>query len=102
LNASQAREIHLEALTAAMRVGTLDVPGVREAAEAARAAPPAPDPPRPADVVPGALALLLTEGYAAAAPALRRALDLLLALDADAGEARRWLFLTSGPAKWSG
>ena len=40
----QAREIHLEALTAAMWVGTLDVPGVREAAEASRAAPPASDP----------------------------------------------------------
>jgi capsid protein len=41
LNASQARKIHLEALAAAVRAGTLDVPGAREAAEASRAAPPA-------------------------------------------------------------
>jgi DNA-binding CsgD family transcriptional regulator len=65
-------------------VGDLFIPGgLREAAEAARAAPPAPDPPRPVDVVLDAFALLFTEGYAAAAPALSRALDLLLALDAD-------------------
>jgi hypothetical protein len=37
-------------------------------------------PPRPAGALPDALALLLTEEYAAGAPARRRALDLLLAL----------------------
>jgi len=97
LNASQAREIHLEALTAAMWVGTLDVPGVREAAEASHAAPPLLTP-RPADALPDALALLLTEEYAAGATARRRALDLLLASGADVGQARRRLFPTSGRA----
>ena len=81
LNAPLARETHLEALTAAMYVGDLFMPGgAREAAEAARAAPPAPDPPRPVDVVLDAFALLLTEGYEAAAPALSQALELLLGL----------------------
>jgi hypothetical protein len=46
LNAPLARETYLEALTAAMYVGELFLPGgVRQAAEAARAAPPAPQPP---------------------------------------------------------
>jgi DNA-binding CsgD family transcriptional regulator len=97
LNASQARETYLEALTAAMYVGDLFLPGgVREAAEAARAAPPAASPPRPVDVVLDAFALLLTEGYVAAAPALQQALELLSTLDGATGEARRWRFLAGG------
>jgi hypothetical protein len=43
-----------------------------------------------------ALALLSTEGYPAAAPALKQAPDLLLALDADTDQARRWRFLAGG------
>jgi DNA-binding CsgD family transcriptional regulator/tetratricopeptide (TPR) repeat protein len=52
------------------------------------------------DVVLDALALRFTEGHAAAAAALTQALELLLALDADAdpGEARRWLWLIGGRA----
>lgn len=46
-----------------------------------------PGPPRAADVLPGAFALRPTEGYAAAAPALTRELDLLLTLDVTAEEA---------------
>ena len=68
LDAGLARETHLEALWAAMVAGDLGRPGgVREAAEAARAAPPGPDPPRAVDVLLDAVALRLTEGYAAAA-----------------------------------
>src|SRR5580704_15733278 len=94
-----ARETHLEALGAAFMAGDLGRPGgVREAAEAARAAPPGPDPPRPVDVVLDALALRLTEGPAAAAAALTRALELLGTLDPGAGEARRWLWLVGGRA----
>ena len=59
-----------------------------EAAEAARAAPPGPDPPRPVDVVLDALTLRLTEGHAAAAATLTRALERLLPWT-PAGEARR-------------
>ena len=97
LNASLARETHLEALTIAMYVGDPFLPGgVRQAAEAARAAPPAPAPPRPVDVALDAFGLLLTKGYVAAAPALQRALELLSILDLGTGEARRWLFLAGG------
>ncbi len=95
LDAALARETHLEAIWAAMFAGP---GGLREAAGAARAAPPGPDPPRAVDVLLDALALRFTEGYAAAAAALRRALKLLVSLDADAGEARRWLWLVSGRA----
>jgi DNA-binding CsgD family transcriptional regulator len=99
LDAALARETHLEALTAAMYVGEQFMPaGVRAAAEAARGAPPAPDPPRPVDVVLDAFALLLTEGYPAAAAVLREALDLLLGLDPGTSDARRWRFLAGGRA----
>jgi DNA-binding CsgD family transcriptional regulator len=99
LDVGLARETYLEAIWAAIYAGDLSRPGgVREAAEAARAAPPGPDPPRVVDVVLDAVALRFTEGYAAAAKALARAFELLVALDADASEARRWLWLAGGRA----
>jgi DNA-binding CsgD family transcriptional regulator len=99
LDAALARETHLEAIWAAMFAGDLGRPGgVLEAAEAARAAPPGSGPPRAVDLVLDAVALRFTEGYAAAAPTLSRALEFLVALDADAGEARRWLWLAGGRA----
>jgi DNA-binding CsgD family transcriptional regulator len=94
LNASLAREAHLEALVAAMWAGHLGrTGGVREAAEAALAAPPAPDPPRAADVLLDALALRYTQGYTAAVPALTQALELLVALGSSRGEVRHWPWL---------
>jgi DNA-binding CsgD family transcriptional regulator len=97
LDAGLARETYLEALILAVYVGDAFLPGgVRKAAGAIRSAPPAPDPPRPVDVALDALALLLTEGYATAAPVLARALDLLLALDVSTSEGRRWRFLAGG------
>ena len=102
LNAALAREAYLEALwEAAMWAGDLDIPGgVREMAEAARAAPPGPDPPRVVDVLLDVLldafALRLTQGHAAAAPALARVLELVLALDFGIGETGRWLWLAGG------
>jgi hypothetical protein len=99
LNAGAARETHLEALGAALWASDLDSPRhLREAAEAARAAPPGPDPPRVLDVLLDAFALRLTEGYAAAAPTLTRALELFLALEVSTDEAGRWLWLTGGRA----
>src|ERR1700683_2869305 len=102
LDAGLAREMHLDALGAALVAGDLERPGgVRAAAQAARAAPPSPDPPRAVDVVLDALALRLTEGHAAAAAALTRALELLVTLDPGAGEARRWLWLVGGRGRRS-
>jgi DNA-binding CsgD family transcriptional regulator len=99
LNASLPREMYLEALGAAIWADDLDSPGVlRAAAEAARAAPPAPDPPRAVDLLLEAFALRLTEGYAAAAPTLTRALELALALDVANDEVDRWRWLATGRA----
>ena len=100
LNAESARETHLEALVAAMWAGDLDSPGgLREAAKAARAAPASPGPPRVVDVLLDAFATRLTQGYAAAAPALTRALEMVLALDVGTElEAGRWQWLTGGRA----
>jgi DNA-binding CsgD family transcriptional regulator/tetratricopeptide (TPR) repeat protein len=90
-----ARSTHLEALGAAIWAGDLDSPGMMvEAAEAARAAPPAPIPPRAVDIVLDALAVRLTEGYEASAPALEQALETVLALKAPAQDLGRWLWLT--------
>ncbi len=92
LNAGLARETHLESLIAAMWAGDLDTPGgVATAAAAARAAPPGPRPPAAVDVLLEAVLLRLTEGYAAAAPALTRALEQLLALNGNELEAGDWL-----------
>ena len=94
LDAGLARVTHLKALGAAMWAGS---DGLPEAAGAARAAPPGPDPPRAVDVLLDALAIRVTEGYAAAAPALRRAVKAVLALEVD-GDLGRWLWLTGARA----
>ena len=73
VDAALARETHLEALWAASVAGRLGA-GVLDAAEAARAAPPAPEPPRATDLLVDGLAVRFTEGYAAGAPILKRAL----------------------------
>ena len=96
VNADLARAAHLDALVAAIWVKDMGSPAVREAAEAARTAPPGPVPPRAIDVLLDAVALRLTEGYAAAAPALTRALKMVLALDVSRGESDRWLWLAGG------
>ena len=74
---------------------------MQEVAEAARtAAPSAPQPPRPIDLLLDGAVTRLTEGYVAAVPLLRRALD---ALRQDGGEADTmgWLWLASvAPELW--
>jgi DNA-binding CsgD family transcriptional regulator len=98
LNADLARETHLESLLAAM-ADELDSPGVlMEAAEAARAAPAGPETPRAVDVVLDALSLRFTGRYAAAAPTLARALELLLSPRVGTDEVSRWFWLTGGRA----
>jgi DNA-binding CsgD family transcriptional regulator len=91
-----ARETHLEALGAAV-AKDLEIPGgVLAAAEGVRDAPPGPDPARPVDVLLDAFALRLTQGYAAAAPAMSRALELLLASEITNEQTDRWLWLAGG------
>lgn len=101
VSADLARETYLEALfEAAMWTGDWGQPGRRrEVAAAARAAPPGPEPPRPVDILLDALTVRFTDGYAAAAPVLTRALEFFLALDVTSGEVRRWRWLTSGNAR---
>jgi DNA-binding CsgD family transcriptional regulator len=85
-----ARETYLDALAGAMASDVEVVGGAPAVAEAARAAPPGTAPPRTVDVVLDAFATRLTDGYAAAAPTLARALELLLAIDvSDEGVGRR-------------
>jgi DNA-binding CsgD family transcriptional regulator len=96
LDAELARETHLEALVAAIWAGDLDGPGAMlEAAEAARAAPPGPASPRAVDLLLDGLALRLTEGYAAAAPTLSRALELILAPEDATAEGDRRIGLAA-------
>ena len=77
-----ARETYLDALGAALFAGRLACGGgVREVAEAARLAPPPPQPPRGPDLLLDGLALLITEGYPAGVPVLRRALSAFRGTD---------------------
>ncbi len=96
VNADLARGTYLDALVAAIWANEMASPGVREAAQAARTAPRGPVPPRAIDVLLDAVALRMTEGYAAAAPVLTRALDMFLAVDFSSGESDRWLWLAAG------
>jgi len=71
------------------------VGGAPAVAAAARAAPTGTVPPRTVDVLLDAFAMRLTDGYAAAAPTLTGALELLLA-DASNEDVGRRLSLSSG------
>jgi DNA-binding CsgD family transcriptional regulator len=93
LDIELARETYLDALWAAMFVGRLAGRGeLLEVAQAARAAPPSPQPPRPIDLFLDGLALLVTAGYAAAAPTLKQALRLFRAGPVSREEVR-WLWI---------
>jgi DNA-binding CsgD family transcriptional regulator len=98
LDPELARETYLDALGGAM-VGDLEVPGgARAVAGAARAARSRAASPRTADVLLDAFATRLTDGYAAAAPALARGLELLLASDVTNEDVGRSLSLVSNRA----
>jgi DNA-binding CsgD family transcriptional regulator/tetratricopeptide (TPR) repeat protein len=91
-----ARETYLYALGATIFAGPLGGrPDVREVAAAARAAPPGPHPPRPIDLVLDGVATRFTEGYAAGAPSLRRALQAFRREPLRSGDdVLRWCWLT--------
>jgi DNA-binding CsgD family transcriptional regulator len=99
LDVRLARETYLEALQAAMFVGRLSSGvGLPEVAQAARGAPEPAEPPRAADLLLDGLALLNTEGHAAAALTLKRALSAFSSEDLPAEEGLRWLWLASRAA----
>jgi DNA-binding CsgD family transcriptional regulator/tetratricopeptide (TPR) repeat protein len=98
LDVGLARETYLEAFTAALFVGRLS-PAVGDVARAARMAPaPVAAPARAPDLLLDGLALLVTEGYAAGTPALRRALLAFRGQDISAEEGLSWLWLAERAA----
>jgi DNA-binding CsgD family transcriptional regulator len=94
LDPELARETYLEALGGAMASDVQVVGGPSTVAAAARAGPPAAVPPRTVDVLLDAFAIRLTDGFAAAAPALAQALEHLLTLEISGDSADRWLSLS--------
>jgi DNA-binding CsgD family transcriptional regulator len=90
-----ARETYLDAVAAGLFAGRLAAAGggMREVAEAARAAPPSPQPARPPDLLLDGLAMLVTEGYPAAAPVIRQAVAAFRGTDISREDGLRWLWL---------
>jgi DNA-binding CsgD family transcriptional regulator len=95
LDVGLARQTYLEALSAAQYAGRFAGRGgaMPEVAKAAHASPPASPPPSAPDLLLDGLALLNTQGYAAASPALQRALLAFASEDTSAEHALRWLWL---------
>jgi DNA-binding CsgD family transcriptional regulator len=90
----QARETYLEALAAAMFAGPLGgSESLSDVGRAARAAPPPRHPPGPPDLLLDGLAVRFTDGYAAAMPALRRAVAAFHGPDLTLQDGLRWLWL---------
>jgi DNA-binding CsgD family transcriptional regulator len=91
LDAGLARETYLTAWLAALFAGRLAGAGdLLEVCRAALAVPAPPDPPHPADLVLAGLAMVVTDGPAAAAPTLRRALRAFNDADMSMAEELRW------------
>ena len=98
LDAGLAREAYLSAWMAALFAGRMAAGGdLFEVCRAARALPP-PAEPRTVDLVLDGLALIVTDGPAAAAPVLRRAVSAFADADITAEEAFRWGWLAQAAA----
>jgi len=100
LNAALARQTYLDAWGAALFAGHLASPGgdVVEVSRAAKAAPRSPEPAGPFDELLDGLARLITEGRAAAAPILERAVAALLTGDVSVADWLHWGVLASSAA----
>src|SRR6516225_12465023 len=91
LDGALARQTYLDAWTAAVFAGPFAQAGnLHEVSRAARSAPPAPDPPAPHDLLLDGLAVLVTDGRAAAAPMLRRAVRIFAEDEIAMEEGLRW------------
>jgi DNA-binding CsgD family transcriptional regulator len=94
-----ARETYLDAWGAAWFAGSLATAGdLLEVSRAARSAPASTHPSQPFDLLLDGLALLMTEGRAAAALALRRASNAFAAADIPAENSFRWTALPPIPS----
>ena len=91
LDPELARETYLEALAAAIFAGSLDHD--RDVLQVVRAAPPAAQPPAAIDLLLNGLVTRVTQGYAAAVPPLREALNAFRHDDGDNPANNRWLWL---------
>ena len=99
LDPGLARETYLDAWGAALFAGRLASGGdLLDVSRAARAAPPPPDPPHPSDLLLDGLAELVTEGRAAAAPALRRAVSAFRGDRISVDKGLQWGVLASSAA----
>jgi DNA-binding CsgD family transcriptional regulator len=93
-----ARETYLDAWGAAWFAGSLATAGgLLEVSRAARSARPSTHPSQPFDLLLDGLALLITEGRAAAASALRRASSAFAAAEIPAENSFRWTALPPIP-----
>jgi DNA-binding CsgD family transcriptional regulator len=100
LDVGLAREAYLEAFAAAVIVGRLSRGGdVVEVAKAVRATPTTSTSPRPHDLLLDGLALLVTEGRAAATPLLKQAVKAFRGDAASTEEQLRWLWLAGRVAQ---
>jgi DNA-binding CsgD family transcriptional regulator len=98
LDLDLARETYLTAWMAALIAGRLAGAGdLLEVSRAARALP-APTRPRPVDLALDGLAMLVTDGPAAAAPTLRQAASAFAGADLPAPEGLRWGWVAQGTA----
>jgi DNA-binding CsgD family transcriptional regulator len=94
-----ARETYLDAWGAAWFAGSLATAGdLLEVSRAARSAPPSTHPLQPFDLLLDGLALLITEGRAAAAAALRHASSAFIAAETPADNSFRWTALPPIPS----
>jgi DNA-binding CsgD family transcriptional regulator len=89
LNLDLARETYLDAWGAAIFAGRVAGGDLLEISRAARALPRSLQP-GPVELLLDGLALLITDGLAAAAPTLRRAVSIFAGADISVGDGLRW------------
>jgi DNA-binding CsgD family transcriptional regulator len=97
LDLGLARETYLDAWGAALFAGHLAAGDLAEICRAARALPRSPHP-GPVELLLDGLALLITDGRAAAAPALRQAASAFASTGISVGDGLRWAWLATVPA----
>jgi DNA-binding CsgD family transcriptional regulator len=99
LDPRRAREVYLDALTAALFAGRLAGEyDTEQVARAVRDAPPVSTEPRPVDLLLEGLAVLITDGHAAGRPILQRAVDAFQGDLIGSEDPLRWLWVAGRTA----